>query len=378
MDTLELKDKYLDTLFFKSKEDYVNGFDEEKLCKLLNVSVEETKNLRNYLTNKGLLEKRQTKSDTNVVLSTQGFDHCLENREGKKFKIIRFTHGQYLAPTGRTTTDFAFYYQIIDENGVSSPKTIAVSISWILSASWGNYELQDLGKILLQIAKDKITEKLKEGTLNDFEEVILLTNNAPASSPYNPANLVDANEAEYEVEIGKQLLSTEVAENKLAASIIETRDIINAIFYSKHNQKLLLLNEERNLLDFFKPATKEEDFSHRLASLGQVARNLNIEVLRKVTGENDSNIKSIQLLGIFLTQLGIQEKRITDTLKYFGRIRQGYPIHTDIAGVIEGLSFFNINYPIENYEETWKILLTNYLDTLKELYKILAEKYLTK
>jgi len=377
MDTLELKDKYLDTLFFKSKEDYVNGFDEEKLCKLLNVSVEETKNLRNYLTNKGLLEKRQTKSDTNLVLSTQGFDYCLEKREGKKFIVIKFTNGQYLQPTGRTTTDFAYYYNIIDENGVSNQKIIKVSISWILNAAWGNYDLPDLARILLQIAKDKITEKLKEGTLNDFEEIILLTNNTSNSSPYSPTNLVDANEAEYEVEVGIKTLGVQVAENKLAASIIEIRDIINAIFYDKHNQKLLLLNEERNLLDFFKSATTEEEFSHRIASLGQVSRNLNIEILRKVTGEMDSNIKSIQLLGKLLVQLGSENKNITDTLKYFGRIRQGYPIHTDIAGVIEGLTFFKINYPIENYEETWQLLLTGYLNVLKDLYKIFAEKYLS-
>lgn len=377
MDTLELKDKYLDALFFKSKEDYINGFDEEKLCKLLNVGVEQTKNLKNYFTESGFLKKRQTKSDTNIILSSQGFDYCLKNREGKRFKVIKFISGQYLGPTGRTTTDFAYYYTIIDENGVSNQKIIKVCISWILNAAWGNYSITDLSRILLQIAKDKIIEKLKEGTLNDFEEIVLLTSNTSNSSPYLPTNLVDANEAEYEVEVGSQSIGIQVTENKLAASIIEIRDIINAIFYDKHKQKLLLLNEERNLLDFFKSATTEEEFSHRIASLGQVSRNLNIEILRKVTCETDSNIKSIQLLSKLLVQLNIEDKNITDTLKYFGRIRQGYPIHTDIAGVIEGLTFFKIDYPIENYEETWQLLLTNYLKILKQLYKIFAEKYLS-
>jgi len=76
--------------------------------------------------------------------------------------------------------------------------------------------------------------------------------------------------------------------------------------------------------------------------------------------------------------MGIIDKNITDTLKYFGRIRQGYPMHTDIAGIRDGLAFFNVNYPIENYEETWQLLLTSYLSILKDLYRIFADNYLAK
>jgi len=184
----------------------------------------------------------------------------LGTSRGKKFKIIKFIKGQYLPPTGRSTIDFAFYYQIIDENGVTNQKIITVSISWLLNNSWGNYDLPDLGKILLQVAREKISEKLKEGSLNEHEEIVLLTNNSPSAAPYSPQNLPDAHEAEYEVEIGKQPLSIQIAENKLAAAIIQTRDIINAIFYDKYKQKLLLLNEERNLLDFFKVAIQRRNF----------------------------------------------------------------------------------------------------------------------
>src|SRR5690606_7293240 len=103
----------------------------------------------------------------------------------------------------------------------------------------------DLAKILLQFGKDKIIEKLKEGTLTDDEELILLTSTHPKESPYDPDKLIDIENAEYEVEVGHKMLSEDIKENKLAASIIETRDRINAIFYSKHQKKLLLLNEER-------------------------------------------------------------------------------------------------------------------------------------
>jgi hypothetical protein len=377
MDPLKLKDKYLDTLFFKSRTDYLKGFDENKLWQLIGLDIELSQNLKNYLTNKGLIEKSRYKGDERVILTTEGFDYCLERREKKRFKTIRFTSSRYLPPTGRTTLDFAYYYDLIDENGIIENKTIIVSISFILSAGWG-YQIKDLEKILLHIAKDKLIEKIKEGTLTDFEEVMLLTNNAPSTSPYDPQKIVDISDAEFEVELEEQPLSERVAENKLAASIIEMRDIINAVFYEKHKQKLLLLNEERNLLDFFKPAYTEEEFSHRIASLGEISRNLNLDILRKVTAETDTSLKSIQLLDKLLTHLGISDKNIPNTLKYLGRIRQGYPIHTDIAGVIEGLRHFEITYPIQNYEAAWQILLENYLTSLKELYKILSEKYLSK
>jgi hypothetical protein len=378
MDILKIKDKYLSFLFLKSRDNYVQGYDEDKLCRLLNISIAQSENLKNYLRSKGLIEKPRHKGDSNVILTTEGYDYCLSKRANKIIKTIRFTYSQYLLPTSRATIDFAYYYHIIDENGnTNEPNTIVVSISDILSSMWG-FELKELEKALLLIAKDKITEKLIDNTLNKFEEIVLLTNNSPAKFPYNTKNLIDVSDAEYEVEIEGKSLSEKISENKLAGSIIQLRDTINAVFYKQNSAKLLLLDEERNLLDFFRPAYTEEEFSHRVASLGQVSRNLNTEVLRKLTGITDTNVKSVQLLNHLLIKLGKENKAIIDILKFLGRIRQGYPVHTDIAGVIEGLSYFSIDYPIENYEISWEILLTNYLKALSELNKIFMQVYLAK
>jgi hypothetical protein len=377
IDILKLKDKYLATLFLKSHNNYTQGYSEEKLCKLLNISIEESENLKNYLRNKGLIEKIRYEGDIDIILTTEGLDYCLNYREGKVIKIIRFTHSQYLLPTSRATIDFAYNYHIIDEKGnTSEPYRIVISISDILSARWG-LEINELENALLLIAKDKIEEKLIDDTLNKFEEIILLTNNSPDTFPYNTKHLIGASDAEYEVVIEGKPLSQIVSENKLAASIIQIRDTINAIFYKQNNARLLLLDEERNLLDFFRPANTEEEFSHRVASLGQVSRNLNIEILRKLTGISDTNVKSVQLLNHLLIKSGKENKEIIDTLKFLGRIRQGYPIHTDIAGVIEGLAYFKIGYPIDDYESSWGILLSSYLKILTELNKIFMEVYLS-
>ena len=117
LDILKFKDKYLATLSLKSHNSYAQGYNEEKLCRLLNISVEESENLKNYLRAKGLIEKIRYKSDSDIILTTEGFDYCLNHREGKVIKIIRFTHSKYLLPTSRATIDFAYYYHIIDEKG---------------------------------------------------------------------------------------------------------------------------------------------------------------------------------------------------------------------------------------------------------------------
>ena len=169
-----------------------------------------------------------------------------------------------------------------------------------------------------------------------------------------------------------------VNENKLTASIITARDNINDIFYKKHKTKLLLLNEERNLLDFFQNANTVEEFSHRVASLGQVSQHLNIEILRSITKETNKEIKSIQLLDKFLTSLGKQSKEISETLKNLNRVRQGYPIHTDLSGNIDALGYFGINYPIKDYDSAWQTLLNSYYVALDKLRQILIDVYLKR
>ncbi len=298
----------------------------------------------------------------------------------KTFKVIKFKEARFIPPASRMVFGFLYWYDIINEDGTIENKTISVFASDILSMIWKLpfYDKpEDAEKILLQFAKDTVIEKLKEGTLNDQEEVVLMTATQPAICPYNPQNLIETKFAEYKIETDGKLLMEEIKENKLAASIIEIRDIINVVFASKHNENLLLLNQERNLLDFFKSANTEEEFSHRLSSLGQISRYMNVALLRKLTNETNTQLGSVALLENFLTSINKPNKIITDTLRQIGRIRQGYPAHTDIPDVLKGYKHFGIKYPVDNFGNAWTTLLNNYLNALKLLYEIFADSYLT-
>jgi hypothetical protein len=381
MDIKQASDNFIKALYRKSKDNFAKGYSVKIIGKLLGFDRNQEHNVLTYLSGKGLINTQAGFGDS-VPLTTDGIDYSIKLREGKVYKLLRFKAGRHV-PSSRDAIEFLFDYDLVDEDGTNREEmAIKVMVTGDLCICWGfqiwqdstNYN--DLEKILLQYGKDRIIEKVKEKTLTEYEEMLLTTSNYPTERPFNPENLIETKFAEYEIETGNKMLSEEVKENKLAASIIETRDRINAIFHSKYRKKLLLLNEERNLLDFFKTAKTEEEFSHRLSSLAQVSRNMNVDVLRELTNETDKELGSVALLDKLLSAIGIQDKKTTEILKHIGRIRQGYPVHTDITGVIQGYKYFGIKYPIEEYEVTWTTLLNHYLTSLTQLHEILADTYL--
>ena len=379
MDVIAKSIQYIRTLFLKSRNSLEEGCRSDVLRKLVGITRAEELNIHTYLKGKGLIDE----FNTTVVLTTDGIDYVAELRRDKIYQIISFAHAIQVGTT-RDGVSWRYIYTVTDSGSKNVCNSIDVFISGTLSVNWGYFtwkmtsaDYVKLERLLLQFAREKIEEKLKEGTLNGKEEVMLLTTNQPRDCPYNPENLPDWNYAEYEVEIDSKTIGEQIKENKLAASIIETRDVINAVFHSGKGTKLLLLNNERNLLDFFKNAKTEEEFSHRISSLAEVARNLNAEALRNAIGETDKKIGSVALLKKFLELNGKGDMTITDTLKQIGKVRQGYPAHTDnITEVIGGLRYFGLSYPIANYEEAWTKILSSYLAALKALYEILSNLYL--
>jgi hypothetical protein len=160
----------------------------------------------------------------------------------------------------------------------------------------------------------------------------------------------------------------------LCATIIEACDNINAVYHHKYNEKLVLLREERDLLQFFQDCESAEEFSCRISSLRNAATNLNVDSLRKVTGITDSKVQSIGLLEGYL--IGIQgfQAEIIQPLKELNRLRQGYPVHGDrAAGVLDALAYFGISYPASDFSAAWRLLLQRYRETLQQILELTQE-----
>lgn len=370
--TQQIFDDYLKALYLKSKNDLKSGYNEKLIAKVIGLNRTEAKNVLHYLSEK-YIDTKNGFGD-NISLTSSGIDYVLKLRQNKVYKIICFKKATYLPPTSRLVFGFLYWYDLINEDGTVEAKTIAAFASDILSVTWqltwDGKDPLDAEKILLQYAKDKIIEKVKEATLNDNEELTLMTSTHPATSPYNSENLIETKYAEFEIEVETQAkpLTEEIMEGKLAISIIETRDEINAVFREKFGDNLLLLNQERNIVDFFKSAISLEEFTFRVSSLAEVSRNLNVTFLRKLTNDSSEPAKlSVDLLELFLNQRNLPLE-IIEVLRNFGRIRQAYPNHKDHPGVIKSLQFFNLSYPVRDFEGSWTTLLTYYLNTLKKFF----------
>jgi hypothetical protein len=108
--------------------------------------------------------------------------------------------------------------------------------------------------------------------------------------------------------------------------------------------------------------------SHTQLSVISLATNLNVPVLRKLTGIQNADMKSISLLENFLKSKGVGTEDIIPVLRNLNSLRQGFPVHgNNVQGVVPAYEFFKIEYPVMNYKEAWRRLMKAYLSGLEKL-----------
>jgi hypothetical protein len=163
-------------------------------------------------------------------------------------------------------------------------------------------------------------------------------------------------------------------ETTLAAAIIDIRDSINALFHERHNEKLLLLNSERDLLQMFRMARSEEEFRYRVCALSNICSELNVGALRKSTGNADSQAASIGLLEEYLAANTADLKPALTTFRAIRSLRKAFPIHNDNAtNVLRAYKQLGIPYPLSDYATAWAHLLQEYLAALRSLLEALEK-----
>jgi len=281
--------------------------------------------------------------------------------------------------TERDAKDFKFSFNILDKKYYGKPEhktksrsiRIKVGISDTLKTMWiRKDENIDIQKILYEYAFRHLSKKLEEGTLLDNEEVWLTTTSAPGECPFD-STLIKMNlQSHQEIEIGEAILMQNQNLLKTATNIIEIRDTINNILKERHSAKLFIINNERDLLNFFLDAQTVEDFIYRISALQNSITNMNIDLLRKETNISDTSIKSIQLLETYLQKYPNYDDFAIKVFRHINRLRQSYPIHSDTAaGVREAHQYFSLEYPITEYSKSWSIILLFYSDSLKRIYE---------
>ena len=292
----------------------------------------------------------------------------------------------YEMPHTRAAIEYVFPFCAVDSSMIGEPRQkslttthiIKMDITTTLLAVWRIPDKESIIKVLFQYAREDVEQKIKDGMLSDEQELSLATYNSPESCPFDISSIPTPTNYSFEVDIPIGGLSsmTEKGELELASRIIYARDNINTLFHSFYKDRLLLLREERSLLDLLRHANNEEEFVFRLSSLATMIDSMNIDALRKVTSSANKQLKSISLLELLLRQEGCERPdRVCAILRNIARFRQGYPIHGDrVDGVVEAHKFFCFSYPMSNYNEAWKTLMLNYLEALSIILQMLKSK----
>ncbi|MDI5986265.1 hypothetical protein QLQ85_15840 [Halomonas sp. M4R5S39] len=293
---------------------------------------------------------------------------------------VRFASPYQIAPF-RDAIDIAFPYEIVPSEFVGAPEErsqtkrrhLKIGISRTLASCWGLTD-SDLIKVLFEYGKRYLSERIKDRALSDELELWLTTATHPQDSPFDPKRIPEPDGANVEIEEPTETLGDKMADEAIAAEIIEARDNVNALYHQKYGANLVVLRQERDLLQLFRDCTSQEELFYRITSLRNAAVNCNVESLRKVTGVSDSKVQSIGLLERYLQQFPGYTSQPIVTLKALNKIRQGFPVHSDTTvGLIEGLTHFELRYPVNDPCAAWKKLLVAYRDAMKEILRLVQE-----
>lgn len=301
---------------------------------------------------------------------------------------IEFKNPEYKS-FSRDSIDFYFpyFYRTIENRGEPNEIVknldygITVGISGMLSSNWGFQALRDekqireLMKILFIYALSTIKEKYYENSLKENDEIILTTENQPSNCPYNPNNVKGIMRYKIQLDNVQESFSNKIIKNQIGDKIIQLRDNINAIYSEKYNSRLLLINEERNLLDFFRSANTYEEFMNRIASLANLIGKINIDSIKSLDEIKCNGNKTLDVLECYLVY--VKAENYEEVIQFFRdiiKLRQSYPVHSDSSnGVVGAFKKLGIDYPISNFDDTWQMILQKYSVQLESLFKIIKE-----
>ena len=300
---------------------------------------------------------------------------------------LRF-HSAKHKPSGIDGIDIYFNYEIITttKDGrkkpieSAKPYIIRVLISGSLAMNWGfgiwrpSEEYNDLIDLLFPYAVEHVKQQYKLGTLKELEEVKLL--NKPSEPEYEIDEygpVVGFEEFLEENDLTEDVKEVNV-EISTASEIIEYRDHVNTLVYSKTQKRLLEIDQERNLNELFTVPSSKEEFWYSLASLANLVGKINKDCILDLMKNPTKETGTIKQLEVYLKTLSPDINNIIIPLKSINHVRQGYPIHTDkVKNYITTLKYFGLDYPITDYSKSWNRILKGYSDALRKLFELLKE-----
>ena len=369
---MNVAQKFLVALYSRTRKNPLDGFVPDVIRKSLLLDKDEMNELLFELSEKGLI--RSTPGSTPIIFITgPGMQTAKALIRDNDLAILRFRSCHFIPPTDKLVFGFKFFYDLVTPDKSEANHSIGVFVSDIASMQLQlSYEKGQSGeKILLECGRQWLAEKIREGSLAQYEERLIMSKDLRDLPVPLIENLPTVEEAEFIIEKSNSTVMEDINGSQLGSLIVDNRHFINTIFLEKYGEPLLTLPQERNLVDFFKTANSEDEFGMRVISLGSSAREMNLSILRNLTQTTDPKVGSVQLLKNFLTARIKEPDSIIKPLQCFGRLRSGYPTHADRADVVGAYRFFGLPYPVTDFAKGWNTLLNHYLKVLEALKNVL-------
>ncbi len=274
---------------------------------------------------------------------------------------------------------FIVHYEII---GTKYPKSLntlknldhgiaEVKISCTLKSIWGIDESL-IRVVIANCFKQMITNEVIRTNIVPINlRIDLNSSNSPPKCPFNKELKYFSIPFSFEINNLPIQNSLSGINHNIVQVIIDLRDRINAIYYTKFKSNILVLPQERAIVDLANPCSDEIMFKHLAVALAGLVVAISTDKFQ-TTGVNGS----VNQFALFISSQdpeGEKSKRVIETMKAFNQIRRMYPVHTDKSeGVLEAFRYFGIPYPIINYQQSWNILLGFYKTMLEDIHNLFS------
>jgi hypothetical protein len=293
-------------------------------------------------------------------------------------KYIRFVSIKERVPARIDGTEFEYVFEVGSLRGdafvAEKRYVLDIQASGTLQAVW-HVSSEQMARIAAALATPYVLELAREDRLAELSPFKLNTYSAPKSPPEETR--VEPGTVQAVPAAGPA--PTQSVLSFLSEDISEVRDQINALAKSLWGERILLLSQERPLLDMYKNAKSAEDFRARIQSLGIIVKDLNRAVLAKVAAVADpKGVGDFILLEKALSSIAPvgEVSAIGTTFKQINSLRQGYPTHGDNTDrFLQAHKHFGLSYPIADFSAAWEIILGRYFDAMKELRSLLTSAW---
>ncbi|MDO6431536.1 hypothetical protein Q4E93_13105 [Flavitalea sp. BT771] len=374
---IETEEHFLTALYDKTKSNPEAGFSPNHIAQAIGLHLAELPAFQYQLQEYGYI--RKIAGTKLVSLTGAGIRIAREAVRNYQVTVITVLNGQAIPMESKSLYRYIYFYRLSTQAPSEPYKSITVGISdfvqmydWKLSfAAGGSAE-----SILLLHGRDKIMRDIQDGTIVDEQTIEIMQNDLPHLPKYTPSDAPAMKGAEFYVHKRvRPVLPAAPTHRNIPDLIVEIRKAINLVFKKKHKEYLLEFTQEENLSDLFKDAQTKEEFNTRIISLGSTVGEMNVDLLRSLTGITDSNIRSIQLLRTLLSPLDPAVEPHIKTLQNIAAVRNGYPAHQDKPDTLKAYDALGLTFPVTDYSASWKTLQHHYLTALQGINEVIQQKY---